>query len=150
MNDKEIVLFTDAVQLAKDEFFIDAINKFDQLILSFPDSELCDDAYYNKGLCYFKSGQFEKAKEQFYIVINDYPQSTISVLSGNNEFGKTPTKCAYAIINCYLATGNLNETQALMNMLENDKETYVLRDDEKVSFYELSKNLINNYKEANK
>ena len=118
--------------------------------MSFPDSELCDDAYYNKGLCYFKSGQFEKAKEQFYIVINDYPQSTISVLSGNNEFGKTPTKCAYAIINCYLATGNLNETQALMNMLENDKETYVLRDDEKVSFYELSKNLINNYKEANK
>ena len=55
MNDKEIVLFTEAVQLAKDEFFIDAINKFDQLILSFPDSELCDDAYYNKGLCYFKS-----------------------------------------------------------------------------------------------
>ena len=35
-------------------------------------------------------------------------------------------------------------------MLENDKETYVLRDDEKVSFYELSKTLINNYKEANK
>ena len=150
MNDKELLLFTEAVQLAKDEFFIDAVNKFDQLILSFPDSELCDDAYYNKGLCYFESGQFEKAKEQFYIVINDYPESTITVLGGNNEFGKTPTKCAFAIINCHLATGNLDEAEEVIKLVENDKETYVLRDGKKIRFYDLSIALINNYKEANK
>ena len=105
MRDIEIQLFSDGMNLAKDEFFLDAIANMNELIIKFPDSELVDDAIYNIGLCYFNMNQFEKAINYFNKCINEYPNGTISVLTGGNEYGNTAAKCYYAIMNCHLALG---------------------------------------------
>jgi TolA-binding protein len=61
MHDKEIQYFTEGLNLAKDEFYLDSINKFKMLIDEYPQSDLADDALYNVGLCYFKMKQMELA-----------------------------------------------------------------------------------------
>ena len=44
MRDIEIQLFSDGMNFAKEEFFLDAIANMNELIIKFPDSELVDDA----------------------------------------------------------------------------------------------------------
>ena len=51
---------------------------------------------------------FTKAIDSFEKVITEYPDGTISILDGGNEYGKTAAKCHYAIVNCYLALGNID------------------------------------------
>lgn len=63
MHNKEIQYFTEGLSLARDEFYLDTIHKFNMLVDEFPQSDLADDALYNVGLCYFKLKQFEQAKE---------------------------------------------------------------------------------------
>ena len=62
MHDIEINSFTEGLKLAKDEFYIDAIDVFNKLINDYPDSELADDALYNMALCFFKMNQFSVPK----------------------------------------------------------------------------------------
>ena len=149
MNDLEIKLFTEGILLANDEFFIDALKKFDDLIVNFPDSELVDDAYYNKGLCYLRSSQYDKAINEFKTVITDYPDSTISVLQGNDEFGKTPTKCIYAIVNCLLIQNKVNDAEEFFKSYPFDENTYILDNGEKKIYSALTSELILNYKSIN-
>ena len=145
MHDKEITLFTNGLKFAQDEFFLDSINEFQMLVNEYPDSELTDDALYNIGLCYFHVGQFEKSIGFFEKVINDYPEATISILDGGNEFGKTSAKCYYAIVNCYLAMSNIDKAKENVILSKNFPNSYILIDEKKKTFSDLSENAINTY-----
>ena len=149
MHEKEIQLFTYAIQMAKDEFFLDAIQKLEQLIKEFKDSELVDDAYYNIGLCYFNMNQFEKAIKLFQKVIHQYPDATISILDGGNEFGKTAAKCHYATMNCFLGLGRFDLALDILNALDDYPDTYVLIDGQKKTFKEIALRAIEVYKSTN-
>ncbi len=139
MHDKEIQHFTKALQQAGSEFYLDAIVEFRALIEEFPSSELVDDALYNIGLCYFQMNQFDKAITQYQEVIDKHPNATISVLEGGNEFGKTAAKCHYAIMNCYLGQGEVDKAKQVTDILNKyDEDSYVLVNDKKITFKELS------------
>lgn len=149
MQDKDIMLFTNSLKLAQDEFFFDAINDFNKLVEDYPDSELVDDALYNIGLCYFSIQQFERAIILFERVITDYPDSTISVLDRGNEFGKTAAKCHYAIVNCYLALNDLDNAKKELYKLKEYKESYMLVEDKKITFHQFTERAINIYTKTN-
>lgn len=146
MHEIEIQLFTNAIQMAKDEFYLDAIQKLEQLIHDFKDSELIDDAYYNIGLCYFNMNQFERAIELFQKVNHQYPDATISILDGGNEFGKTAAKCHYATMNCFLGLGRFDLALDIVNALDDYPDTYVLIDGQKKTFKEIALRAIEVYK----
>lgn len=146
MHEKEIQLFTQAIQMAKDEFYLDAIKMLEQLTKDFKDSELVDDAFYNIGLCYFNMNQFERAIEIFQKVIHQYPNATISILDGGNEFGKTAAKCHYATMNCFLGLGRFDLALDIMNALDDYPDTYVLVDGQKKTFKEMALRAIEVYK----
>ncbi len=148
MHEKEIQLFTNAIQMAKDEFYLDAIQKLEQLIKEFKDSELVDDAYYNIGLCYFNMNQFERAIELFQKVIHQYPDATISILDGGNEFGKTAAKCHYATMNCFIGMGRMDLALDILNALDDYPDSYAVVDSgEKKTFKELAEKALNIYKQ---
>lgn len=147
MHKLEVELFVKALNNAKDEFYFDSINDFKKLINDYPDSELCDDALYNIGLCYFELKQFSTAIETFEKVINYYPESTISILEGGHEFGRTAAKAYYGIVNCYLANGNILKAESIVDYLDDYEDSYVTLDnDNKTSYKKLCKDLINNFK----
>ena len=145
MHDKEITYFSNAIEKARSEFYLDAINEFTKLNEEFPQSELVDDALYNIGLCYFQMNQFEKAIEYYQKVIDEFPDSAISILEGGNEFGKTPAKCHYAMLNCFLAMGNISKANEQAELAKKYPNSYVLTDDKKISFSELSYNSLEIY-----
>lgn len=146
MHDNEIALFTNGLKYAQNEFFLDSINEFRNIIHKYPDSELADDALYNIGLCYFNMQQFDKSISYFETVIKDYPEGTISILDDGNEFGKTSAKCYYAIVNCYLAISNIEKAKENVLLLKRFPDSYVLfNDNTKKSFYDLAENAITTY-----
>ena len=149
MHDKEITLFTNGLKFAQDEFFLDAINEFNKLVEDYPDSELADDALYNIGLCYFSMQQFEKAIRLFERVITDYPDATISILDGGNEFGKTAAKCHYAIVNCYLALNELDNAKIELDKLKIYTESYMLVEENKITFHQFTERSIKIYIQTN-
>ena len=139
MRDIEIQLFSKGMNLANDEFFLDAIAIMNELIIKFPDSELVDDAIYNIGLCYFNMNQFDIAITYFNKCIFEFPDGTISVLSGENEYGNTAAKCYYAIMNCYLALGKIIDAKKALNALANFTDSYVqLKNDDKITYEKLA------------
>ena len=144
MNAKEIELFTQAIRLAKDEFYFDAIHLLEEFIVEFKNSELVDDAIYDIGLCYFKLNQFERAIEKFELIISQYPDSTIYSLNAENEFGKTSTKALFGIFNCYLAQGNIESAKQILAKLKNDDKSYIIITNEKNTFYYLAKRILSN------
>ena len=141
MHKEEVDLFVKALKSANEEFYFEAISEFRNLIKNFPNSELCDDSEFNIGLCYFNMMQFEKAIESFYKVIDSYPDSTISILEGGNEFGKTAAKSYFAIVNCYMAQGDNDSAILTLKKLKNKEfnDSYIIKEDRKISFYELAK-----------
>jgi tetratricopeptide (TPR) repeat protein len=146
MHDKEIKYFTEALQFAQQDFYVDAIAKFKTLIDEFPDSDLADDAYYNIGLCYYNLNQFEKAINTFQYLITTYPEGSISVLEGGKEFGKTAAKAYYGILNCYLGLGKPDEAEKLIAVIRNyNTSTYLLVNNEKTTFEEMAKKSINTF-----
>lgn len=141
MRDLEIQLFSEGMNYAKEEFYLDAISKMSELLTKFPDSELLDDALYNIGLCYFNMSQFDKAIVYFTKCISDYPDGTISVLVGGNEYGHTAAKCYYAIMNCYLALGKIDDAKLALNNIVNYPDSYVqLENEDKLSYDQLANN----------
>jgi len=88
--------------------------------------------------------QFELAIETFYQVIFDYPNAEISVLE--SEFGKTAAKCYYSIFISLLALGQKEKAIEIALQLEDfSNDTYVVVNDEKKSYLELSDMIIQNY-----
>lgn len=146
MHDKEIKHFTEGMNYAQEEFFLDAINEFNTLIQLYPDSELVDDALYNVGLCYFEMNQFERAIQTFFVVIQEYPNSTISILDGGNEFGKTAAKCHYSVMNCFLAIGDVGNAEKHIQELSSFNETYKIVDNQKRTFHAIAKEAYSTYR----
>lgn len=147
MHDKEIQYFSEGLQQAKQEFYLDAINKFQLLIDEYPNSDLADDAQYNIGLCYFKMKQIEQAIEAFKQVIINYPDASISSLDNASEFGKTAAKCHYGIFQCLLLIGKEEEAKKELEKLKPfNQNTYVLIDEKKINYEELAKEIINQNK----
>jgi tetratricopeptide (TPR) repeat protein len=138
MYNKDIELFKEALIKANNEFYLDSISSFNELIHQYPESDLVDDAYFNIGLCYFEMNHFVKAIEIYNLVINDYPDSTISSLEDRGESGKTAAKCHYAILNCFLALNNLKEATIELEKVKNYTESFVKLDDKRITFYQLA------------
>ena len=145
MHDKEIILFTNGLKFAQDEFFLDSINEFYTLVEDYADSELADDALYNIGLCYFEMNSFVKAIEIYNVVINDYPGSTISSLEGRGESGKTAAKCHYAILNCFLALNKLKEATRELQKAKEYPESFVIYEGKRITFYQLAMQALKTY-----
>ncbi len=64
-----------ALELLRDERYEQSAASFQQFLLTFPDSELADNAQYWLAESHYASDQFEQALEEFEIVIDDYPRS---------------------------------------------------------------------------
>lgn len=142
MRDFEIEMFAKALKYAQDEFYLDAINELKALVENYPNSELVDDALFNVGLCYFNLGHYEKAIQEFENLITNFPDATISVLEGGDEYGRTAAKAIYAIINCYLATGNIEKALQKLEELKSDSNSYLIINNQKTTFFNLADNLI--------
>lgn len=146
MHDKEIQYFTEGLQQAQQEFYMDAIGKFQVLVNEYPNSDLADDALFNIGLCYLKMKQLEQAIEAFNQVIINYPDATISSLDNANEFGKTAAKCHYGIFQCFILLGKKEEAQKEIEKIKPfNQNTYVIIEERKVSFEELAKDIFNQF-----
>ena len=111
MHEQETFYFIEAIKLARDNFYIDAIKKFKRLIDEFPDSDLADDAEYNIAFCYYEMNQFEKAISCLNKLIQNYPEADITSLKNNNEFGKISAKAYLLMVNCYLALNQIGKRQ---------------------------------------
>lgn len=64
-----------AFELVKEERYDLAANAFKQFLVTFPDSELADNAQYWLAESHYASDKFEQALADFEVVINDYPRS---------------------------------------------------------------------------
>ncbi|MDZ7643505.1 MAG: tol-pal system protein YbgF [Woeseiaceae bacterium] len=64
-----------AFELLKEQRYEPAAMAFRQFLVSFPDSQLADNAQYWLAEAHYVSGEFEQALEQFGVVVQDYPRS---------------------------------------------------------------------------
>ena len=64
-----------AFELLKQQRYEPAALAFQQFLVSFPDSQLADNAQYWLAESYYVTDQFDEALAQFSIVINQYPES---------------------------------------------------------------------------
>jgi tol-pal system protein YbgF len=64
-----------AFELLKEQRYEPAALAFQQFLVSFPDSQLADNAQYWLAESYYVTDRFEDALQQFEIVINDHPRS---------------------------------------------------------------------------
>ena len=64
-----------ALELLRDERYEQSAASFQQFLLTFPDSELADNAQYWLAESYYASDHFEQALQGFADVIDDYPRS---------------------------------------------------------------------------
>lgn len=145
MHDKEILYFTEAMELFMNNFYIDAIQKLESLAKEFPDSDLADDAEYNRALCYYDMNFFEQSKNILKALIEKYPAATISALANANEFGRTAAKAYYLIVNCCLALKQSAEAKAVLPELKKYTDSYVIKDNSKSTFYDLAVKTIEMY-----
>jgi len=146
MEDKNTQYFIDGMKLVIDEYYIDAIHKFNMLVEESPESDLADDALYNVGMCYFRMNQYELAIETFNQVISSYPEATISLYDHENAVGITAAKCYYGIFLCYLILGQRDlaiETKAQLKQFS--ENTYVLTDNQKKTYSELADHALKTY-----
>jgi hypothetical protein len=90
--------------------------------------------------------QFEKAIFFFKKCIDEYPDGTISVITGGNEYGNIGAKCWYAIMNSYLALGKIDDAKNSLDILSNFLDSYVEQTNgEKITFQKLATNSFNLY-----
>jgi len=64
-----------AFELLKEQRYEPAAMAFQQFLVSFPDSQLADNAQYWLAESYYVTDQFEKALEHFQVVIRNFPRS---------------------------------------------------------------------------
>jgi tol-pal system protein YbgF len=64
-----------AFELLKDQRYEPAAMAFQQFLVSFPDSQLADNAQYWLAESYYVTNKFDDALAQFSVVINDFPES---------------------------------------------------------------------------
>lgn len=64
-----------AFELLKQQRYPAAAAAFGQFLMSFPDSQLADNAQYWLAESYYVTGQYEEALRQFQLVLSGYPRS---------------------------------------------------------------------------
>lgn len=64
-----------AFELLKEQRYEPAAMAFQQFLVSFPDSQLADNAQYWLAESYYVTADFDEALTQFSVVVNDYPRS---------------------------------------------------------------------------
>tara|TARA_B100000575_G_C23140978_1_gene663986 strand:- start:2449 stop:2898 length:450 start_codon:yes stop_codon:yes gene_type:complete len=144
LKNNDIELFKKGLINATSEFYLDAIEIFNELIENFSESELVDDAYYNMGLCYFNMNQMEKALGCYKKVIDDFPNATITSLETSKEFGKTAAKCHYGKILCFLLLSEKNTAKEELIQLEKYPDSYIIKENgEKITYHQLAEYAIN-------
>lgn len=67
--------FTYADHLMEKGDYARAIGEFERLVYFFPEDEKVPEARYRIGLCYFKTGEYERARKAAHEVHGDYPKS---------------------------------------------------------------------------
>lgn len=138
-------LFFAGCLLVQDDFFIDAIDRFESLVRDFPSSELADDAEYNIALCLFELNRFDKAIDRLNILIAEYPDATITDVDGGNEHGRTAAKSYLLMLNCYLGLDQLEKSREILPLLERYPDSYVMVNEERVPFTDLGRIAIARY-----
>lgn len=150
MENAPIALFAEAALLAQQQFYVDALQKFNAFVTQYPESELADDALFNAGMCHFFTNSFEHALQIFNEVIEKYPDSTIHEFEGGNAFGKTAAKCYYAIINSYLGMAKFEDAQSIMEKLKHYTDSYEITPlGEKITYTELAEKALATYSQFN-
>jgi len=145
MNDDTQTLFLQAIEHAQREFYIDAIEAFQNLVETDPGSPLADDATFNLGLCYLKINQLDKARECFEKILSDYADGTIDPVPNQKEFGRTAAKALLALVELALTENDRSHAVAYADKLKEYEDSWVLVEGgqgEKVSFYNLAKKMI--------
>lgn len=64
-----------ALEMIKEQHYDDAEAAFKQFLVSFPESQMADNAQYWLAEAYYVTGRFDQALKQFTVVVNDYPRS---------------------------------------------------------------------------
>jgi tol-pal system protein YbgF len=64
-----------ALEMIKEQHYDDAEVAFKQFLVSFPDSQMADNAQYWLAESYYVTGRFDQALKAFTLVVNDYPRS---------------------------------------------------------------------------
>jgi tol-pal system protein YbgF len=64
-----------ALDMIKEQRYDSAEKAFKQFLVSFPDSQMVDNAQYWLAEAYYVTDRFEQALKQFTVVVNDYPRS---------------------------------------------------------------------------
>lgn len=64
-----------ALEMIKEQHYDDAEVAFKQFLVSFPDSQMADNAQYWLAESYYVTGRFDQALKEFTVVVNDYPRS---------------------------------------------------------------------------
>jgi|TARA_B100000965_G_scaffold365127_1_gene349393 TolA-binding protein len=147
MHEKEIEYFSNGLKFAKDEFVIDAISDFQTLIDEFPKSDLADDAMYNIALLYYNINQFQQSINSLDNLIAAYPDGVISTMDIANEVGSIVEKAKYLLVQNYLGLDDIKSAEKTFNNMLDNKETYILENDQKKYYFNLAKDAIELYKE---
>ncbi len=64
-----------ALEMIKEQHYDDAEVAFKQFLVSFPDSQMADNAQYWLAESYYVTGRFDQALQAFTVVVDDYPRS---------------------------------------------------------------------------
>ncbi len=64
-----------ALEMIKEQHYDEAEVAFKQFLVSFPDSQMADNAQYWLAESYYVTGRFDQALKAFTVVVNDYPRS---------------------------------------------------------------------------
>ena len=80
-NDKEVGpeemgLYKDALSLFENSRFAEALEKFTEIIISFPDGSYASDSYFWSGELFLAQEMYEDAKINFESVVDQFPNST--------------------------------------------------------------------------
>lgn len=135
---EDILLFVEGITLVSDEFYVDATKKFNEIIDSYPESEIADDSLYNIARCYFELNQFDIALEKIKELEIKFPDSTIQPSKEIEEKGKTLAKAKYLQLNCLLGLNRINDAEAIAKELDDFNDSYIVVDNEKITFKELA------------
>ena len=140
MNKNDKTIFFDALKDANNQLFLDAIASFQDYINKFPESNYIDDAVYNIALCYYELNQFDKCIVTLDYLIEKFPDSKIDTSEVDNTYGLTKTKASYLMIQSFLGKNDLAKAEELTSLIESDKDSFIIKNDIKITFYDLAQN----------
>ena len=140
MNKNDKTIFFDALKDANNQLYLDAIASFQDYINKFPESNYIDDAVYNIALCYYELNQFDKCIVTLDYLIEKFPDSKIDTSEVDNTYGLAKTKASYLMIQSFLGKNDLAKAEELTSLIESDKDSFIIKNDIKITFYDLAQN----------